>query len=242
MSGAAEMRQLFDHLDGVCFFMKDTEGRFIAIGEGPRQDLNHDEKAVIGCRDFDLYPRHIAERIRADDRRVMESDRPLLNIVEMLVNPMHHAIGWHVTHKFPVHDRAGRVIGLMGTVQPFAGRRKALLSGTRLDDAISHMEERCAQALPIGELAHIAGLSARQFRRKFQEVLGMSPQDFILHTRLARACTALTTTPASVVQIAEQCGFCDQSALATLFRRILGVTPLEYRQRYASALALRHQP
>lgn len=233
------MRLLFDHIDGVCFFMKDRDGRFVAIGNGPRQDFNQDEKELIGRTDYDLYSKHIADRIREDDHRVMSLDRPLLNIVEILVNPQFHTIGWYMTNKFPVHDHAGHVIGIMGTVQPFTGRRKIILSGTRLDKALDYIEDHCARDLSVEVLARTAAMSPRQFRRKFDEVLGMSPQDYILRTRLMKACAALVKTEKTIAEIALECAFYDQSAMALQFRLIIGTSPKEYRQRYASSAATR---
>lgn len=233
------MRLLFDHIDGVCFFMKDRDGRFVAIGNGPRQDFNQDEKELIGRTDYDIYSKHIAERIREDDHRVMSLDRPLLNIVEILVNPQFHTIGWYMTNKFPVHDHAGHVIGIMGTVQPFTGRRKIILSGTRLDKALDYIEDHCARDLSVEVLARTAAMSPRQFRRKFDEVLGMSPQDYILRTRLMKACAALVKTEKTIAEIALECAFYDQSAMALQFRLIIGTSPKEYRQRYASSAATR---
>jgi AraC-like DNA-binding protein len=241
ISGVAEICLLFEHLDGVCFFMKDEDGRFVAIGAGPRQDFNHDAKALIGCTDYDLYPQHIADRIRADDHHVMSLDRPLLNIVEILVNPRLQTPGWYVTNKFPVHDAIGKVIGITGTVQPFANRRKLLLSGTRLDDALDYIEEHFSEAISIATLAQIAAMSERALRRSFQEMLGMPPHDFILRTRLMKACVALTHTQKSATEIAVECGFYDQSAFALQFRQVIGKTPSEYRRRYTALLATRHQ-
>lgn len=241
ISGASEICLLFEHLDGVCFFMKDRDGRFVSIGAGPRQEFNHDEKALIGCTDYDLYPQQIADRIREDDHTVMGRDRPLLNIIEILVNPRLQTPGWYVTNKFPVHDTVGKVIGIAGTVQPFANRRKLLLSGTRLDDALNHIEEHFSEAISITTLAGIAAMSERALRRSFQEVLGVPPHDFILRTRLMRACEALTHTQKSATEIAVECGFYDQSAFAQQFRQVIGKTPSEYRRRYTAMLATRHQ-
>ena len=81
------------------------------------------EQNLLGVTDFDLYPESVAKRIVADDQKVTESRQPLLNIVELLVNPSCGAIGWYVTNKFPVFDQQGDVIGVMGTVQPYEGRR-----------------------------------------------------------------------------------------------------------------------
>lgn len=237
-----EICAVFDHLDGVCFFLKDKAGRFIHAGDGPRQALFQEGCATCGLTDHDLYPQGIADRIRRDDELVMQTNRPMLNIVEILTNPHRHSIGWYVTNKFPAHDAAGAVIGIMGTVQPFEVRRKILLTGTTLDDVLEHVNQHYAETITQGELAAIAGLSERGFRRRFSEVLGVAPQDFVLQTRLLKACDRLIHSEASVSEIAVAHGFCDQSAFSVQFRRVLGITPLQYRKRFTDALAARHRP
>ena len=171
----------------------------------------------------------------ADDRTVMESRQPLLNIVELLVNPAHSAIGWYVTNKFPVLDREDQVIGTMGTVQPYEGRRKRLLAGTRLDDVVERIRRRPSERQSVEELGEIAGMSSRQLPRHFHAVLGMSPRDFMMLCRMQAACEYLVQPERLISEIAIDTGFYDQSAFAYQFRRTIGMAPLEYRRRYKDA-------
>jgi AraC-like DNA-binding protein len=233
MGTAQEMRLVFDHLDGVTFFMKDLRGRFVALGEGPRRRFDHGTEAEnLGRIDHDLYPRHIADRIRDDDRAVLESDAPLLNIVELLVNPGSKSVEWYVTNKFPVHDADGKVIGVMGTVQLYEGGRRKLLEGTRLDDVVEHIRNHPAGSYTMADLARMSAMSERQLERRFREILGMTPREFITQNRMKLACEALALTSKPIVDVALECGFSEQSAFATQFRRAIGISPLKYRQRY----------
>ena len=233
MGTGQELRVVFDHLDGVTFFMKDLGGRFVALGEGPRRRFDHGtEHQNLGRTDHDLYPRHIADRIREDDHVVVESDSPLLNIVELLVNPGNKAVEWYVTNKFPVHDGEGRVIGVMGTVQLYEGGRRKLLEGTRLDDVVEFIRNNPAGSYTVEDLARMAAMSERQMERRFRELLGMTPREFITQNRMKLACDSLAHTTKPIVDVALECGFSEQSAFATQFRRAIGISPLKYRQRY----------
>ena len=227
---------LFAGLEGVTFFLKDREGRFMGFSPSARQGLDFGaEQELIGLTDHDVLPASIADRMRDDDRKVMESRQPLLNIVELLVNPAHNDIGWYVTNKFPVLDKRGRVIGVMGTVQPYEGRRKKLLAGTRLDEVVERIRQSPAERHSVDELAKVACMSARQLGRHFQAVLGMSPRDFIMLCRMQMACEQLVQPGRSIAGIAQQTGFCDQSAFAYQFRQTIGMAPLEYRRHYRDA-------
>ena len=227
---------LFAGLEGVTFFIKDREGRFMGFSPSARQGLDFGmEQEILGLTDHDLYPESVADRIVADDRKVMKSRQPLLNIVELLVNPARNAIGWYVTNKFPVVDTPGRVIGIMGTVQPYEGRRKRLLAGTRLDEVVERIRQDPAARHNVTELAEDAGMSARQLGRHFQTAPGMSPRDFIMLCRMQLACERLVQPGKSIGEISQETGFCDQSAFAFQFRQTIGMAPLEYRRRYQDA-------
>lgn len=227
---------LFAGLEGITFFIKDREGRFMGFSPSTRQGLDFGvEQDILGLTDYDLYPESVADRICADDRKVMKSRQPLLNIVELLVNPARSAIGWHVTNKFPVLDDRNQVIGIMGTVQPYEGRRLRLLAGTRLDEVVERIRQNPAARHNVDDLAKLACMSARQLGRHFQSVLGMSPRDFMMLCRMQTACERLVQPGKSIADIAQETGFCDQSAFACQFRRSIGMAPLEYRRRYRNA-------
>lgn len=227
---------LFAGLEGVTFFIKDIQGRFMGFSPSTRQGLDFGmEQDILGLTDYDLYPVSVADRIRADDLKVMESQQPLLNIVELLVNPARSAIGWYVTNKFPVPDADGQVIGIMGTVQPYEGRRRRLLAGTRLDEVVEKIRQDPAARHSVDDLARLACMSARQLGRHFQAVLGMSPRNFMMLCRMQKACEQLVQPSRSIAEIAQETGFYDQSAFAVQFRRAIGMAPLDYRRRYLNA-------
>jgi transcriptional regulator GlxA family with amidase domain len=156
----------------------------------------------------------------------------MLNIVELLVNPGNKAVEWYVTNKFPVHDSEGRVIGVMGTVQLYEGGRRKLLEGTRLDDVVEYIKNHPAGSYTVEDLARKAAMSERQLERRFREILGMTPKEFITQNRMKLACESLAHSAKPIVDVALECGFSEQSAFATQFRRAIGTSPLKYRQRY----------
>jgi len=69
--------------------------------------------ALIGKTDFELFPKEIAEKYRADDRKVLDSGRPLLDFIERLPD-LGGRQRWTRTRKFPIRDDSGRLIGLYG--------------------------------------------------------------------------------------------------------------------------------
>ena len=67
----------------------------------------------------------------------------------------------------------------------------------------------------------------------FQEALGHSPLDHLHGLRCQRARVLLELSLDGVPAIGEACGYADPAAFRRVFRRETGVSPAQYRQRYA---------
>ena len=89
--------------------------------------------------------------------------------------------------------------------------------------------EAADEPLPLSELAGVAAMSPYHFLRTFRAVVGMTPHQFILHTRLRRAAVRLRRTSESISAIAFAAGFGDLSTFNRRFQRIIGRSPSAYR-------------
>lgn len=224
--------RLFDLIPEIAFFAKDRQFRLMCASRRFIERFGfRDEAQVIGRDDFELFPPQIAESFRRDDEEVMRSGEPKLNIVELFFTDQ-GIPDWFTTNKLPLRDRQGRVIGVMGTVQSYEGRRELLQPYVQLDRAVAFIRENFRRGVSVKELSHAVHLSPRQLHRKFVEAFGMSPQAFIVKLRIQAACEALQRGDAQVGEIAADLGFCDQSAFTQLFQKHVGVTPLRFRQRF----------
>jgi AraC-like DNA-binding protein len=59
----------------------------------------------------------------------------------------------------------------------------------------------------------------------------MTPVQLLAQTRLNAAIRLLSTTDASITEVAHTCGYADHSAFSRQFRASVGITPTEYRNR-----------
>ncbi len=230
MSPATQLGTVLDHLPDVAFFAKDRAFRLVAGNRNFWERLGcRSESDLVGKTDFDLFPPHLAEHFRRDDAEVMESGRAKLRIIELFFNRQ-GLPDWYFTNKFPVFGHGGEVVGVMGTVQSYERRRAAMTPHVQLDRAVTWLREHFREPVAVTELAKIAGMSLRQFNRRFREAFGTNPRDFLVKTRVQAACEALRTTETSIAEIAVDLGFYDQSSFTQHFRRHMGVTPLQYRK------------
>lgn len=99
----------------------------------------------------------------------------------------------------------------------------------RITRALRHIEARCEDALSIDELARQAAMSPYHFLRTFRALVGMTPHQYVLRTRLHRAALLLRRSDQPVAGIAFDCGFGDLSTFNRRFKRVMGASPSAYR-------------
>jgi AraC-like DNA-binding protein len=104
---------------------------------------------------------------------------------------------------------------------------------------VRHIKENLDQPLTLEELAHEAGMSRSSFRRAFKTVTGTSPIDYVLQTRLARACELLRVPNTGVSEVAFSAGFNDSNYFTRQSRHRMGCAPREWRARALSTKPLK---
>ena len=102
-------------------------------------------------------------------------------------------------------------------------RRRAVETALWID-AHSH------RAIDLEDAAGEAGLSAFHFLRLFSSVLGVSPHQYLVRSRLRHAARLLADDGRAVTDIAYDVGFGDLSNFVRTFHRAAGVSPLKFRQ------------
>jgi transcriptional regulator GlxA family with amidase domain len=98
------------------------------------------------------------------------------------------------------------------------------LQGWMLD----HLDED----LSVPALAVRAYMSPRNFARAFKREVGMTPAAYVETLRVERARVLLETAGEAVEQVARRCGFGTVETMRRVFRRRLGVSPGDYRERF----------
>jgi len=227
-----QLAELFDQLHDTVFFAKDAAGRFIRVNRAflTMRGLSEQSEAV-GRTDLDLHPRYLAEQYMEEDRQIMTTGEPLPNQT-WLVPDSRGELKWYLSCKTPLKNSAGDVVGIAGKmrdVQKFYTQSQpyGVMDGV-LQYVLAHYPER----IEIPQLAQQVHLSVSQFGRRFQDLYSITPQQYILRVRINAATQALTATDLSIGEIAQNCGFFDQSHFTKQFKRETGSTPLAFRRRY----------
>lgn len=85
----------------------------------------------------------------------------------------------------------------------------------------------------VASLATRASMSARTFARRFVEETGRTPMQWVTDQRVLYARTLLEETDLDIDRVADRSGFGTATLLRHHFRRIIGVTPSDYRRNFA---------
>lgn len=82
----------------------------------------------------------------------------------------------------------------------------------------------------------IMGMSQSTLYRRLKDITGLSPNEFIRSVKIKKACELIQQNPRQrVKEIAYQIGIADSKYFSTLFKKVKGVTPSVYAQKYESA-------
>jgi len=95
---------------------------------------------------------------------------------------------------------------------------------------IDYIAAHYADDVTLGELAAMVSLSPYHFCRAFKQATGLPPHRYQIMLRIDRARQLLANTTLSIGDVAATVGYNDQSQLARLFQREVGVSPSRYRR------------
>lgn len=99
-------------------------------------------------------------------------------------------------------------------------------------DVTAHIVDHPRADLSIATLASFVNMSERSFQRLFAKELGISPGKYVERARIDAARAMLEHTEDGLAAVANQCGFASSETFLRSFKRVVGVSPTEYRQRF----------
>jgi AraC-like DNA-binding protein len=229
---AESVIRLFDNLPQTYFYAKDLQGRFVKVNQMFLD--NHgltDESEAIGRTDRDFHPPAMAEAYVAEDQRVMKSGEPLPGQVWLVLH-RRRVPRWYVSTKTPLFDPKGGVVGLAGAMYRINEPGELSRHFHELLPVVTHIEKNYADNISMREMATRVKLSATHFNRRFQQLMRMTPTQYLRTVRVQAARRLLTESSRSLADIAVEVGFTDQSHFTKRFREVTGITPKEYRRTF----------
>lgn len=215
---------LFEGLPHVMFSLKDERGHYLAANQAFADRAGcRSPGEVVGRTAAALFGPELAVSYDAQDAVLLATGRPVRRHLELITRP-DGSLGWYVTNKALVPSPLTDAAAIAAvSVDEHAPVDDAAMDG--LGRALGHIREHSAESIPLAALAALAGASPAALERRMRRVLGLSPRQLILRTRLDEAVHRLVRTDMSLATIATTCGFFDQAAMTRQMREVLGVTP-----------------
>lgn len=223
--------EAISRLPDVYFFVKDRQRRFICFNENFCGLMGRSTEDLLGRRDEELSPEYLVEHYRPDDNAVLTGGIELNEVAELVRSPR-GSYDWNITSKWPIRTIDGEIVAVAGLTRRLLERSEYDKHYLVLTPAIELMASNLSRMVSTDELARSVSLSPSQFRRLFQRRFGCSPRQYQRNIRVRVVCEMLALTDLPLASIAAQCGFYDQSHLNNDFRKMKGMTPLAYRERF----------
>ncbi len=95
-----------------------------------------------------------------------------------------------------------------------------------------YIENNIEEKMTIEELAKKVSLGRRSFERRFKQATNNSVLEYIQRVKIEAAKRSLETTLKTINEVMYDVGYTDTKAFRDLFKKITGLTPIEYRNKY----------
>ena len=99
-------------------------------------------------------------------------------------------------------------------------------------DARSYINMHYAERITLDDLSRSISINKFYLQKLFKRCIGLSPNEYLIHTRLTHAKQLLRTSTTPINQIAMDVGINNIGHFITLFKRYEGITPSAYRRRW----------
>lgn len=98
--------------------------------------------------------------------------------------------------------------------------------------AQNYIEKNIHEKITVDELAKIASTGRRTFERRFRQATNNSVLEYIQRVKIEAAKRQFETSRKNINEVMYEVGYTDTKAFRDLFKKITGLTPVEYRNKY----------
>ncbi len=109
---------------------------------------------------------------------------------------------------------------------------KGGLPGFALRQVCEYIDANLSSDISLAQLARIARMSSYHFARLFRQSMGVSPHQYLIRRRVARARDLLRESSRPLAEISHEVGYESQSHFTAVFRKSTGLTPKVFRSQY----------
>ncbi len=167
-----QQKALLDNIPDIAW-MKDAEGRYIAVNEAFRRFCGKEVADVIGRSDFEIFPPDQAKRFHHDDRHILSTRRSA--IVEQCALTPKDEECWFETVKTPILNDRQEAIGTVGITRDITERRGSEKALRESEARFRLLAENVSDVIllfdPDGKTTYVSP--------SIEQVLGYSPEEVL---------------------------------------------------------------
>ncbi len=178
-----------------------------------------------------LYPKVqlVDEKIMTEEDGIYTSGGAyaFLNLLLYLIEKnAGREIAVHISKAFSIDiDRESQSPFIM-----FEGQKEH--GDEKIRSAQEFIEENYEQMIRVDELAEKLALSRRTLERRFKKATSNTVTEYVQRVKIEAAKKDLETTRKNISEVMYEVGYSDTKSFRNLFRKITGLTPIEYREKY----------
>ena len=110
--------------------------------------------------------------------------------------------------------------------------RQRTVEDTLIAGAVDYIERRLHMGIDLNQLAAQCMLSPSGFLRRFRKVMGVTPMQYVIDTRMNRAMHLLCETAKPIAEVAHLCGYENEFYFSASFKKAAGLSPTAYREMH----------
>ncbi len=234
--GVPKDRNMLLYLDGCCaeYTLKNGDKLFAESGDivycpiGCEYALRFSNFAsknshTIGIN-FYLYDRENQPFILANQVTIFQTDDTIYkSLFTKVDNYSEAAVPCPAKMKAAMYDILGNLSAHYRNKDISENKYNIIAKG------ITHLESDITQDLDISEIAKMCNVSEVYFRKLFKQYAGVSPMEYKMDMKIARAKHYLQFEDLNIKEVADLLSFTDPTYFAKQFKKRCGMTPLQYR-------------
>jgi len=223
----------FVSMEGQVVYLKAGQAITIPERTGHLYGASKDAPWTIYWFHFtgDFSPTYVPRSLSGRDMQLSQPTcQQLPSLFEQIFNQLSHGI----TQRYLLAaSSAAALILSLSYEQECLGVDLVNVPGVRvIEDLIAYAQNHLTEDITLNTFTQRSQYSPSRIIQLFKEITGYSPIAFVQHQRMQRACYYLDATNEPINRIAEYVGFSDQFYFSRVFRKIIGVSPREYRTLY----------
>ncbi|WMJ24427.1 AraC family transcriptional regulator [Paludicola sp. MB14-C6] len=186
--------------------------------------LTENTNAFLGLDDKDLFT--LKQVLFGMDTRKVQGSARFKQLLEQVVNVYEQKdLFYNNRIKGLYIEIFYEMIQLIKRQNEQKPKEKAILK------SIAYIQEHILENITVEQLAELEYLSYTQFILLFKEATGFSPHDFIVREKIEVAKDMLRYTKLPITQVAVALNFSSSQYFATVFKRYVGLSASEYRNK-----------